>query len=158
MIGLVLAYSFIAVILGILLMWARSKYIFAGVYILILVALLSVGGQLLGRPKPVALDIFNSDAVELLHEEYREGVAIYLTVRREGQLTPTLFELSWSMETAKKLREMREGQGNPEEEDGTRIMMRKNNHEGGGEPMIYLDIPDTPPPKLTARPKIRGPH
>ena len=93
----------------------------------VLAGLLMVTGyaaltELLGRPKPTTLEWAKRAAPEatVLAADMREGEAIWLWLRLDGEIEPRAFVLPWSMAAARQLHEAR-GQA---EKQGTAVRMR----------------------------------
>ncbi len=107
-------------------------------------------GELLGRPKPTTLEWAARAAPEatVLAAELREGEAIWLWLRLDGEIEPRAFVLPWSMAAARQLHDAR-GEA---EKQGTAVRMRGpfKAEQEGGERQFYA-APQPPLPPKTAR-------
>lgn len=103
--------------------------------------------ELLGRPKPAAMEWFAGRAKDarVVAARFREGKAIYLWLELDGERQPRAYVLPWSLAQARRLQEaMREAQAN-----GTGVRMRRP-FAGQGERadrMFYAEPQRPLPPK-----------
>lgn len=106
--------------------------------------------ELLGRPKPTTLEWARraAPAATVLAAEMREGVAIWLWLRLDGEIEPRAFVLPWSMAAA---RQLHEATGEAKKQ-GTAVRMRGpfQAELEGGERQFYA-APQPPLPPKTAR-------
>jgi hypothetical protein len=106
-------------------------------------------GDLLGRPKPVALlqDIVGRPDATVIAATMEEGEMIWLWVAFELSAEPRAFALPWDLELAKQLRKA-QADG---ERQGSKVKMRltrlKDKPESRAEPMFHAP----PPPPLPAK-------
>lgn len=103
--------------------------------------------ELLGRPKPVDLELWlaNADEADVLAADLHEGQAIYLWLRRDGVAEPLSYRLPWSLDQAKSLQEA----SRQAEASGTATRMRRPfaNHTADEEPLFYAEPQAALPPK-----------
>ncbi len=77
----------------------------------ILVPLLYVDVMgLMGRPKPITMEWFEDfhEGAVLVGADIREGQAIYLWLRHQGESEPRAYVMDWDRDTAVKLKEAAE--------------------------------------------------
>ncbi len=106
--------------------------------------------ELLGRPKPTTLEWARraAPAATVLAADMREGEAIWLWLRLDGEIEPRAFVLPWSMAAA---RQLHEATGEAKKQ-GTAVRMRKpfGSEPDGGERQFYA-APQPPLPPKTAQ-------
>lgn len=104
--------------------------------------------ELLGRPKPAAMEWFAGRTKEarVLAMRFKEGEAIYLWLELDGETRPRAYMLPWSVERARELQEaMQEAQAR-----GTGVRMRRPfaGRRGRQDPMFYAAPRPPLPPKV----------
>ena len=106
--------------------------------------------DLLGRPKPASLEwaVRNTPEATVLAAELREGEAIYLWLRTDGQMEPRAYVLPWSMDAARQLHEAR----GTAEKNGTELRVRRpfKSDTELTEPQFYASPHPRLPPKLVS--------
>ena len=152
-----LMYLFTAVVLiaatlvGITV-WAR-RAVWIKVSALVLAALLMATAyvglvELLGKPKPVALEWAMQFVPEatVLGVSMREGESIYLWLQFDGGSEPRAYVLQWRMEIAKQLHQAMQRA----ETNGTAVRMRRpfESDHNPNEPLFYAEPQPALPPKV----------
>ena len=153
-----LMYLFTAVVvitaaLAGITVWAR-RAVWIKVSALVLTVLLMATAyaglvELLGKPKPVALEWAMQFVPEatVLGASMRENEAIYLWLQFDGGSEPRAYVLPWHMELAKQLHQaMQRAEAN-----GTTVRMRgpfEFAHDPN-EPMFYAEPQPALPPKVS---------
>lgn len=108
--------------------------------------------DLLGRPKPVALEwaAGNTGDAVVLAADIREGEAIFLWLKSEEVPEPRAYMLPWSMKMAKQLRRASvEAERKGAE---VRVRGRLQDRLEEQEKMFYVPPPPPLPPKLVSAP------
>jgi hypothetical protein len=109
-------------------------------------------GDLLGRPKPVALEWWRQTAGEatVLGSQLREGHGLLLWLHLDGEPEPLAYRLPWSRDLAQQLERALEQAAR----DGTQARMRLPFEPtlDGREPKFYAAPQPALPPKDLARP------
>ena len=152
-----LMYLFTAVVviaaaLAGITVWAR-RAVWIKVSALVLTVLLMATAyaalvELLGKPKPVALEWAMQFVPEatVLGVSMRENEAIYLWLQFDGGAEPRAYVLPWHMETAKQLHQaMQQADAN-----GTAVRMRRpfeSDHDPN-ESLFYAEPQPALPPKV----------
>jgi hypothetical protein len=108
--------------------------------------------ELLGRPKPIELEWGrgSTEEAEVLASDLREGQAIYLWLRSDGEVEPLSYRLPWSLEQAKSLLEATRRA----EASGTATRMRRpfSDPLEDDEPLFYAAPQAALPPKQDVDP------
>lgn len=148
---LLIGYSFVAVLLGVMIAVLRDTRLFVAVYCLMLVLTVYAGGQLLGQPRPSALNILMEREIVIRHAEFFEGVAIVATVI-DPESGVTLLKFPWDEEKAKQLDEaLRRAQ---QQGNGVEVILAPRlDHEGADKQGDFrLKLPPSPVGKPTVSP------
>ena len=120
--------------------WGRLAIILA--LLTLLGSLGLANAELLGRPKPYAIEWRKSPDATLIAWTYREGVAIWVWAQVPGDTEPRSYRLPWSDRTAEELVQAIDEAGR----DGTgRVILRLNRPPG--ESMAYAEAQPPNPPK-----------
>ncbi len=146
----------IAAALGSIAIWApRRLALRAGAVALCgMLMVVSYAGfaELLGRPKPASLEwaAGNMAEAEVVASDMREGEAIYVWLRADGQSAPRAYVLPWSMQAARALHEATA----EAKAKGTAVRMRTARTTGDEErePVFYAR-PQPPLPPKVAQPR-----
>lgn len=104
--------------------------------------------ELLGRPKPAGFEWAERNVAEadVIAAQLREGEAIYLWLRLQGDAEPRAYALPWSMQVARQLHRAQSAA----ERRGTGVRMRgpfRQSREEG-ERMFYVAPQPPLPPKM----------
>ena len=119
----------------------------------ILVPLLYVDVMgLMGRPKPITMEWFEDlrEGAVLVGADIREGQAIYLWLRHQGESEPRAYVLDWDRGTAIKLKEA----ADTAQDMATDVMVKMSEEQATIEQRSGLvfyaepqpDLPEKPPP------------
>ena len=118
-----------------------------------LLAAVAYGGlvDLLGRPKPVALELTPIPPSEatVIAAQLREPEAIYIWLMFDGAVEPRAYVLPWDTQMARQLREGMEDA----EAQGTSVRMRTAQRQNSDpeEPVFFVAPQQALPPKPRAR-------
>lgn len=106
-------------------------------------------GELLSRPKPLALEWHHRElaTAEVLAADLREDEAIFLWLRIGDVVEPRAYVLAWDEQRARQLYEaQREA-----EADGTAVRMRRPFERDREQPLFYAaPQPELPPKHVSA--------
>jgi len=109
-------------------------------------------GDLLGRPKPVALEwwLHQAEEATVLGSQMREGESLHLWLQLEGEAEPRAYRLPWSQQMAQQLQQALE----QAQRNGTEARMRLPFEPtlDGREPKFYAAPQPALPPKDLAQP------
>ena len=110
---------------------------------------------LLGRPKPITMEWFQDlrQGSVLVGADIREGVAIYIWLRHEGEIEPRAYVLDWDRDTAVRLKEA----ADTAQDLATDVMVKLSEEEGTIEDRRGLVFYAEPQPELPAKPPPDGP-
>lgn len=104
--------------------------------------------ELLGKPKPVTLEwaTAQTDDAVVLAADLREGEAIFLWLKADGEDEPLAYRLPWSMQAAQQFRRASAEAERKRGEVRIRGQLRDQLEEQ--EQMFYVPPPQPLPPKL----------
>lgn len=110
--------------------------------------------ELMGRPKPTSMEWFRDmrEEVVVVGADIREGVAIYIWVRRKDEIEPRAYVLEWDQDTAVQLKET----ADLAEQMATDVMAKLPAEEEGADQrtrlVFYAEpqaaLPEKPDPEL----------
>lgn len=104
--------------------------------------------ELLGQPKPAGFEWIERNASEatVIASELREGEAIYLWLRLDGEAEPRAYALPWSEQMARQLHRARADA----EQRGTGVRIRSpfRNDMQDSEKVFYAEPQPRLPPKM----------
>ena len=121
---------------------AVGRVAIVGVLLALLGVMAVAGSELLGRPKPYAIELHRSPDATLIAWTYREGVAIWVWAQVPGDVEPRSYRLPWSERGAEERGQATDEAGR----DGTgRVILRMDYPPG--EPMAYAEPQPPNPPK-----------
>ncbi len=117
----------------------------------VLVPLLYIDAMgLMGRPKPITMEWFRDfhQGAVLVGADIREGVAIYIWLRHEGEIEPRAYVLDWDRDTAVRLKEA----ADTAQEMATDVMVRLSKEDATIEERSGLVFYAEPQPALPEKP------
>jgi hypothetical protein len=121
---------------------ATGRAALAPAFILSLVLLAAAGAELLGRPKPYAIEWRKSPDAVMISWTYREGVAIWVWAQMPGDNEPRSYRLPWSDHGAQEFVRAVDEAG----KDGTgRVLLDLDRPPGAN--MAYAEAQPPNPPK-----------
>ena len=105
----------------------------------------ALGAELLGRPKPLRLALFERGAAraEVVASSLVEGEAIYLWLRLPGASEPRAYVMPWSQSVAEALFR---AEGQAEETGGQIVMQAPFGRDASGSEDSQFDVLELPPP------------
>ena len=111
--------------------------------------------SLLGRPKPITMELFRDfhEGSVLVGADIREGVAIYIWLRHQGESEPRAYVLEWDRDTAVRLKEA----ASTAQDMATDVMVRLSKEQATIEERSGLVFYAEPQPELPAKPPPEGP-